>query len=467
MESQYLKSIHYLSDLNREFEGYFRKRSIDELHALKKMTLDFINGDLDSEQLKTYLRGLTVALLKKGKQQQLSETEEDYKKRIKHLSSKVADLWLNDIRAKQRRISDITDSKDRIKKLIQILIADNYSAAHNSPAEYPLPWTLIGDLKSSTSINNQLHTSCSQITDSQLTELENYEPYFSASFTDKDFIHFLEQKAQQPGSITHLHTKQISCIYNSITHLDSFRIHTEMLGRQDLERSQSRYKEVINEYNKHIKKLDKIKKNLAGINSPKQAKIKEFITQQGFAINAKTGVDILLSARGQTVEKGIKRIIKTTEKETFRRKDKQTEKNFPIYDFLNTKLNPCDFIEHKTDTINNLVNDFLVNETAAEIIASNKDLEYRKSKRQVSVRVPKPTVTAFEKLADDNNITQQLLLNIIIQHSAESILSSGEGYYKAKQARKAAEAQAEKTKESFALIAKNAFHGELPTPLSF
>ena len=94
---------------------------------------------------------------------------------------------------------------------------------------------------------------------------------------------------------------------------------------------QEKYKKAVGEYNKYIKNLENLKKTLAEINSPKQAKIKELITQEGFAINAKTEAAILLSAKGQDVEKGIKRIIKATEKQEFRRKDKQDEKNFLIY----------------------------------------------------------------------------------------------------------------------------------------
>lgn len=429
MESQYVNSINYLVDLNEELTRYFHKKSIHQLRTLKELAVDFIRSDLDSEQLKTYLTGSTIALLKKGKQQLPNETDEHYQKRIKYLSTQVAGLWQDDIRAKLGRISDITDSKDRIKKLIQILIAIDYSEAHNNLPKYSLPTYLLGDFKNSSSINSQLHTHCLQIAGTQLTELENYEPHFSASFTDKDFVHFVEQRAQQLDSTTYLHTKQINCIYSSIKHLDSFRIHTEILGRQDLKRSQNKYKEAVDEYNKYKKDLVKLKKTLAGTNNPKQAKIKELITQQGFTINAKTEAAILLSAKSQEVEKGIKRIIKTTEKQEFRSKDKQDEKNFLIYNFLDTEQNPCDFIEHKTVAINTLVNDFLTDKTATEVITSKKDLKYGKSRRQMSVRMPKSTVTAIQRLAKKNNISQRLLLNIIIQNSAEAIKSEGQNYY--------------------------------------
>lgn len=408
---------------------HFYMNSIDELRSLKKLTVDFISGKLDLGQLKTYLSGSAAALLDKGKKQQLSETKEDHQKRIKNLSIQVAELWQNDIRAKRRIINDITDSKDRIKKLIQLLMASSYSASnYNEPQKGPSTPIIVEDLKTPATINAYLRTYCSQITASQLTTIESYEPYFSASFTNKDFVYFVEQRAQCADSV-YLHRKQVSCIYNSITYLDSFRIHTEFASMQGPNNKQEKYKKAVGEYNKYIKNLENLKKTLAEINSPKQAKIKELITQEGFAINAKTEAAILLSAKGQDVEKGIKRIIKATEKQEFRRKDKQDEKNFLIYNFLDTEQNPCDFIEHKTAAINTLVNDFLADKTATEVITSKKDLEYGKSRRQMSVRMPKSTVTAIQRLAKKNNISQRLLLNIIIQHSAEAIKSKGQNYY--------------------------------------
>lgn len=431
MQSQYLKGNSYLDDLNKEFMKYFYSNGIVKLQILKALTVDFINGSLDAKQLETNLTSTTVALLKKGKEQQPSETKEDHQKRIKKLSTQVAKLWQNDIRAKWRIIDGITDSKDRVKKLIQLLIAASYSPPNlNAPLKKSLTQfgVGIGAFKSSASINEQLNFYCAQITTHQLATLENYEPYFSASFADKDFVDFVEKRAQLPES-AYLHKKSAICSYNSITHLDSFRIHTELAGLMGSEDSQTKYKKIAAEYSKYKKDLNKLKKNLTGINNPKQAKIKEFITQQGFAINARTEVDILLSAKGQTVEKGIERIIKATEKKELRKKDKQVEKNFLVYDFLNSKQNPCDFIEHKTDTINKLVNDFLTSATAANIIASAKSSNYVKGNRQMAVRMLKSTAKAIQVLAKKNNISQRLLLNIIIQHSAEAIKSGGQNYY--------------------------------------
>lgn len=93
-------------------------------------------------------------------------------------------------------------------------------------------------------------------------------------------------------------------------------------------------------------------------------------------------------------------------------------------------------MKEKTKTINKLIDEFLVNKTAAEIISSREDFESKENTRQVTVRMPKPIITKITRLAKKNNISEQLLLNIIIQHSSESILSSGKAYYAEKQKKK-------------------------------
>lgn len=438
----YIVNGQYLEDLNRFFSRYFYKCSILDIHTLKKRAESFIAGDLDSWQLEQFLSKDAVTLLEIAKKFQMLETDKEHQERIKKLSSYVAGLCKDAVKANWRIIDSITGSKDRVKKLTQFLKANTDFKASQFPLwAAPPEQPVVADFKNTSSIDDQLRQICIRITTLQLVRLEKYEPYFSALFCDKDFVRFVEYRAQQKDETYCVHTKRLHCIHDSLSCLDHFRIDSENLAQQSLQESRARYEAAIAGYNKYLKRLEALQKNLAGIHTPKQAKLKEFITHEGFKISEKLAEDILLSDKGQAVEKEIQRLIKTAGKQKFRSKDKQQEKNFPVYNFLNSKLNPCDFIEHKTETINRLVNDFLSSATALASIASTKDLNYVKGGRQMTVRMPKPTVAKIQRLAKKHNISQQLLLNIIIQHSAKAIQSSGEGYYKVGQEKKAEQAK--------------------------
>lgn len=441
-DSQYIVSGKYLEDLNRFFSRCFDECSTFDIHTLKEMATSFIAGDFRLWQFKQFLSKDAVTLLDKAKRLQMLETDKEHQERIKKLSAHVAGLCRDAVKANWCIIDSITGSKDRVKKLIQFLKARNDFKASRFPSwAAPPDKVVVADFKNTSSIDDQLRQICLRITTLQLVQLEKYEPYFSALFCDNDFVRFVEYRVQQKDETYCVPTKRLRCVHDSLSCLDHFRIDSEDLAQQSLQESRARYEAAIAGYNKYLKKLGTLQKKLAGIHTPKQAKLKEFITHEGFKISEKIGEDILLSDKGQAVEKEIQRLIKTAGKQKFRSKDKQQEKNFPVYNFLNSKLNPCDFIEHKTETINRLVNDFLSSATALASISSTKDLNYVKGGRQMTVRMPKPTVAKIQRLAKKHNISQQLLLNIIIQHSAKAIQSSGEGYYKVEQEKKAEKAK--------------------------
>lgn len=401
--------IYFLNDIKDEIDQFSKATSTAKMLDIKNLIEEFFTKGRSLSSMQTGLSPETIINLETRKLQHEDEDDKQYSRRIKHLSSQVSNLWLEEIRKRWGKIDNILDSRDRIKKLIQLLICNSNASGYEMLLKPPTGQSLIGDYRTNSSINRHLRTALMRFNDNDLAEIELCEPYFSKLFQNKDFAYFIEQKSKSLGVHIYNYIEQLKCIYDSITRFEHLRIYIDLTHRQELKNGKETYEKILEEYHVYEKKLLDINKALAGIQNPRQAALKEFITKEGFSITQNTGSSILLSSKEQAITEGIGRIKRNSHQSKFRKADKQVEKNFLVYDFLDIGLNPCDFIEKKTDTINKLVGDFIISETATKIIASNKNLKRTKSTRQMTVRMPKPIITKITRLAKKNNISERCL----------------------------------------------------------
>lgn len=358
--------------------------------------------------------------------QESFEAENQHAKRIKAISGQLTKLCLETIRSRQKIIDSITTNSDRITKLVMLLI--NPSPLIGLPPPKTIR-PITADCGSLTSLNRLLQDRLVRLNLKGLELAERFQTSYFAVFGDSDFSDYIDRTK-------HAYIEQFHCVHKSLKALDHLRIHNELFYKNNQKRRDEIYTEIIDGFKIYKKELTLIKNTLKKLGNPDYAELKEFIISNGFAINTKTGANILLGPKRDFVFKKIKTIEKRLSQRKTRLADSQVQKNLIVYNFRETPLNPCDFMKEKTKTINKLIDEFLVNKNAAEIISSRKDFESKENTRQVTVRMPQPTITKITRLAKKNNISEQLLLNIIIQHSSESILSSGKAYYAEKQKKK-------------------------------
>lgn len=114
------------------------------------------------------------------------------------------------------------------------------------------------------------------------------------------------------------------------------------------------------------------------------------------------------------------------EQRKFREKDTQTQINFKVYTLPNGHLHRDEFTRKKSTLFNSLINKFLAIGTKHinRAIALNKNHPYdKKSSTKSTIRVPKTTHLKIKNLAKQHRITQELLINIIIQANKNNYAS--------------------------------------------
>lgn len=360
-----------------------------------------------------------------------TKTDDQSIKRVKIISDQLSKLCLEAIRNRHARIDSITANCDRVAKLVMLLGIFDHSKS-SEPIK-PLQF-ITADFRSLESLNRLLQDRLLNLNLKAIEKAEKFQTSYFAVFENDDFLDYIDRVSfidtlGARDGLKFPYNKQLTCIHKSLKKLDHFRVHNELAYKDEPKKRNEIYAQIIDGFKIHEKELKQINKTLEKLARPAYAEFKELIINNNFAINAKIGADILLSDKRDHVLGQIKKMEKRLSQRKTRKADSQTQKNITVYNFFETELNPCDFIEHKTRTINKLVNDFIINKTAAKIIASRKDFEHTESTRQVTIRMPKATYTAIERLAKRNNISHKLLLNIIIQDSAEVIKSAGQIYY--------------------------------------
>lgn len=426
--------FNFYENIKRELDIAFKNASVEQIHQTKNRISEFFFVEhrsskeqrkkgllskkaeelLDAKKLNAYKTSLLIednirsvlAPYAQGEE----ETEDLYSARIEIPQKIAGELCLASLRKRQKDIGDIIESSDRIKKITLLLIKQHYPHSNYALGR--------GDLKNSASINHLLHTKLLRFTYAELKHCETYQPYYSALFEDHRFLYFIEKTKVPHAPYEYL------CIYNSLTPLDLFRIETEITHKMHLENRNLVFQNTIAGFAHHEKKLKKIDRSLAKLKNPLYAELKEYIFNAGFSINKNTGAEILLNPAhsADLIIKQIRTIEKRVEQREFRKKDTYTQINFNVYNLPNSYLHRDEFNRNKSALINNLIHNFLAIGTKHinTAIASNKNLPYKKSSTKLTIRVPKKAHLKIKNLAKQHKITQELLVNIIIQDNKDN-----------------------------------------------
>lgn len=416
-----------LLELKTQVEGFFLKRNKPACESSPQ------EGWLSHEIWSTIPDNIQNALA--PYHQRENEEHGHYLERTKTVRKEAIGICLANLRNRQKDIDEFINSSDRIKKIILILIGYNYPNCTLQPV----------DLENSASINRLLRELLVKWHPKKLKYYESFQPYYSAFFEDHNFLYYIE-KTKKLHALPYSHL----CLYKSITPLDSFRIEAELTHQASLQqRNQTRhphyqrqqqqynswqqepnqaFEKIVAEFASFEKELKKINRSLAKLKNPLYAELKEYIINEGLSINKNTGVDILLNPEERTEQfntiktraERIKTIEKRIKQREFRKKDAYTQINFKLYT-LPGHIDRSEFEHNKSALINNLINKFLAIETKHinAAITSNKNLSYIKSKTRLTIRVSKKAHRKIKKLATQHKITQELLINIIIQDSKD------------------------------------------------
>ena len=420
IKSQEKKYADFYNNLKRELDLALEDATVEKTLKIKIVIERTINIGRDTTYKFSPLLGENITNLLVPYEQGHRETDRQYLARTKIPQNIAVELCLANLRGKQKDIDAIIESSDRVKKITLFLIAHNYPNSGHILEP--------GDLKNSASVNRKLRELLVKSTPKELKYYESFQPYYSALFEDHRFLYFIEKTKVPNYLYTYL------CIFKSITPLDLFRIETEITYKKDLKKRNQVFKNTIAEFEYHEKKLNGINRSLAKLKNPLYAELKEYIINAGFSINKNTGAKILLSTAetadtAETVEtvetvetantiiKKIRTIEKRVEQREFRKKDAYTQINFNVYTFPDNYPHRNDFNRNKSALINKLISKFLAIGTKHinTAIASNKNLPCKKSSTKLTIRVPKKAHLKIKNLAKQHKITQELLVNIIIQ----------------------------------------------------
>lgn len=337
---------------------------------------------------------------------------------LKNLEKKLKKLCQEAIEERTDRINSIIEKSDKVTTLVMLAVdqglnipIENLSLSDNlNLPETNSIW--IDNFSTLTNRKKFLKARLSQLNSDSLKRAESFRTAFFSEFKDNDLVDYIE---------TVIFDKKltIACTHKSLNNLDLLRIKTELTYIKDHKSRDTYYKRIIEGFQEYKKNLKKLKNLLTKINKPEYSELKECIINNGFPINSKTGMAILTSPERADVIKKIKTIENRIKQRKTRKEDTQKQLNFAVYQLNEDAPNPCNIIKNKTKTINMITENFLDrknNKSSTQIIEEKKNLDFKRSNRQITIRMPAPLILKTKRKAKKHNITVELLLNIIIQH---------------------------------------------------
>lgn len=410
LKSQEKEHAYFSNNIKRELDLALEDATVEKTLKIKIVIERTINIGRDTTYKFSPLIGEKIANLLAPYEQGRRETDRQYLARTKIPQNIAVELCLAHLRGKQKDIDAIIESSDRVKKITLFLIAHNYpNSGHTLEPD---------DLRNSASVNRKLRELLVKSTPKELKYYESFQPYYSALFEDHRFLYFIEKTKAPNYLYTYL------CIFKSITPLDLFRIETEIIHKMHLENRNLAFQNTIDGFAHYEKKLKKIDRSLAKLKNPLYAELKEYIFNAGFSINKNTGAEILLNPAhsADLIIKQIRTIEKRVEQREFRKKDAYTQINFNVYNLPDNYPHRDEFNRNKSALINNFIHNFLAIGTKHinTAITSNKNLPYKKSSTKLTIRAPKKAHLKIKNLAKQHKITQELLVNIIIQDNKDN-----------------------------------------------
>lgn len=411
-ERQEKEHIKFFEDMKKELELKLEDASVETICKIK----EFIEKILSVGTLPSYeeylLAGDDIRRFLMPYEQGESEMDDLYLARIETPRNIAIQLCLVNLRNRQKNIDDIIESSDRVKKTTLLLITH-----HQPRSDYGLE---PGDLKNSASLNHELRKQLFNSTGIELKRHESYTPYYSALFENSHFLYFIGKIWKPSRPYIYLYALK------KITLIDLLRVEIEATHKNNPKGRDAAFKELIENFTIYEKKLRKINGSLAKLKDPLYAELKEYIVNRGFSINKNTGTEILFDPVSSLIIKQIRTIEKRVEQRKFREKDTQTQINFKVYTLPKGYLHHDEFTRKKSTLFNSLINKFLAIGTKHinKAIALNKNHPYDKSSNTKStIRVPKATHLKIKNLAKQHRITQELLINIIIQDNKNNYAS--------------------------------------------
>ena len=329
----------------------------------------------------------------------------------RELGTRIEKFIEEDVEKRQRKIDSIIQKSCRVKKLTLCLKLCN---PYLTPNRLDLPsndnYAIESDL------NDNLRRKLLNLPRRQLEPPNRYKPYSSTLFTQAGFEPFIENSI-------YLSKHYYSC--SSIKKLEHLRIqlevqpqliHLEMTTLGDINTSQA-YEIIEKDFKIFQAELKKTNTILDKLKRAEYAELKGYITKISPQLDNNTAAKIVFHPDNYAVMKEIRRIEKRILTRKNRKKTDNVRKKLYVLSFFPNQINRNEFPSYAAPKRNNLISAFLAQEDQSikDIIQSKKYSEYKKSKKQYEISVPKELIKKIKKLAKSNKITEQLLINIIFQ----------------------------------------------------
>lgn len=410
MKNKYSFGMYFDISLSEELTRALDRMPTHKISDLKSLiTAERLDSSLDFTTKVAGEAASALNAIRNNIQDNHVKVEDLHNKFLKNLSKNLNEIIQAYIINKRERINSIVENSDRVTKLI--ILNTTYST-RMKPNE---PFQLItGNFLSTANLKEELRQRLLRLDIEGTERAEAFHIKYLSIFENNDFIEYVRKRPNKKTILKH-----IECTNKSITELDYFRIHTELVYIENpLKRDQS-YEEITNSFKTYEQKLKTIRNILKKTTNTAYAELKEYISNNNLSINQATAAEILLNPAKHHMFKEIIKIDKKLSQRKTRSSDTQKQLNFPVYYLYGTKNNPCDLIKDKTKTIKILVENFFSDEHLGkntEIIKAKKNIEYQQSNRQITVRMPKPMISKIHSNARKHNISIKMLLNIIIQH---------------------------------------------------
>lgn len=329
----------------------------------------------------------------------------------RELGTRIEKIIEEDVEKRQRKIDSIIQKSCRVKKLTLCL---KLGTPYLNPNRLNLIYG--GNYAAESDLNDALRDKLKHSHRGQLDEHSRYKPYPSTLFTQAGFEPFIENSS-------YLSKCYHSC--SSIKKLEHLRIqlevqpqliHLEMTTLGDINTSQA-YEIIEKDFKIFQAELKKTNTILDKLKRAEYAELKEYITKISPQSDKNTAAKIVLHPEKDAVMKEIRRIEKRILTRKNRKKTDNVRKKLYVLSFFSNQINRNEFPSYAAPKRNNLISAFLAQEDQSikDIIQSKKYSEYKKSKKQHEISVPKELIKKIKKLAKSNKITEQLLINIIFQ----------------------------------------------------